>query len=183
MRQEVLLAGFGGQGIISTAILIASAIGKYEGKYVAQAQSYGPEARGGACKSEVVIDEEEIDYIKTLNPDIFIVMSQPALDKYISRIDPEHGVIIADSSLIKSIPEQYKNVYMVPVTDIAEQKLGARIVANVVILGCFARISGYVKPENCEKAIVDNMAAKFHELNKNAFHEGYDYVDAMLKQE
>ena len=111
MRKEILLAGFGGQGIISIGILIACAAGKYGGKHVAQAQSYGPEARGGACKAEVVIDDGEIDYIKTLDPNVFIVMSQLALDQYIGRIDPEKGIVIADSSLVTDIPSNYRNVY------------------------------------------------------------------------
>ena len=172
MRKEILLAGFGGQGIISIGILIACAAGKYGGKFVAQAQSYGPEARGGACKAEVVIDDGEIDYIKTLNPDVFIVMSQLAMDQYINRIDPETGIIIADSSLITSIPENYRNVYRVPATDIAENQLDSRVVANIVMLGSFSKITQYITIEDCRNAIKDNLTSKFHELNFRALEEG-----------
>ena len=85
MRNEVIFAGFGGQGVVKAALLLALAAGLHENKEVAQTQSYGPEARGGACRSEVVISDEEIDYIKALNIDSFVVMSQPALDKYIEK--------------------------------------------------------------------------------------------------
>jgi len=78
MRNEVMFAGFGGQGVIKAALLLAQAASLHDNKEVAQTQSYGPEARGGACRSDVVISDEEIDYIKTMNVDSFVVMSQPA---------------------------------------------------------------------------------------------------------
>lgn len=181
MRKEILLAGFGGQGIISIGILIACAAGKYGGKHVAQAQSYGPEARGGACKAEVVIDDGEIDYIKTLDPNVFIVMSQLALDQYIGRIDPEKGIVIADSSLVTDIPSNYRNVYRIPATDIAEKMLGARLAANIVMFGTFSRITGYSSAEECKRAIEDNMAPKFHDLNFKAFEEGVRAAEEQLR--
>ena len=180
MRKEVFLAGLGGQGIISTGILIAAAAGRYEQKYVAQSQSYGPEARGGACKAEVVISEEEIDYVKTLHPDIFIAMSQQGLDTYIPRIDPKIGIVIVDASLVESVPSVYENVYRIEATGIAEEKLGARIVANVVMLGAFSRITNYVKPENLKKAICDTIQSKFISLNTVAFDEGYQLADKLM---
>ena len=89
MRKEVKMAGFGGQGIVLMGVILAEAAGYYEDLEVAQTQSYGPEARGGACRAEVVLSDEIIDYTKTLNPDVFIAMSQPALDRYLPEIDSE----------------------------------------------------------------------------------------------
>jgi len=119
MRQEIRIAGFGGQGIISMGILLAVAAGKYEGKEVAQTQSYGPEARGGACKTEVVLADGEIDYIKALHPDFLVVMSQPALDKYVSGIDPEGATLVVDETLVQNVPANIKKLVKVPATKIA----------------------------------------------------------------
>ena len=104
MRTEVRMAGFGGQGVIKAAILLTEAAGIYQGLHVAQTQSYGPEARGGACRSEVVVSDEPIDYIKAVNLDYFLVMSQPAFDKYSPDLDPSHSVVLADSTLGKKRP-------------------------------------------------------------------------------
>ena len=112
MRNEVIFAGFGGQGVVKAALLLSLAAGLHEDKEVAQTQSYGPEARGGACRSEVVISDKEIDYIKTMNIDTFVVMSQPALDKYFEKLDPDKTVVIADTTAIfrirckKSMPSK-----------------------------------------------------------------------------
>ena len=124
MRNEVMFAGFGGQGVIKAALLLAISVGLYEEKEVAQTQSYGPEARGGACRSEVVISDDTIDYIKTMNLDTFVVMSQPALDKYLNAIDPKHTVVIADTTLIKQPPEDIEHLFPVQATHVAEQEFG-----------------------------------------------------------
>ncbi|MBW2408830.1 MAG: 2-oxoacid:acceptor oxidoreductase family protein, partial [Deltaproteobacteria bacterium] len=116
MRNEVVFAGFGGQGIVKAALLLAQAAGLHENKEVAQTQSYGPEARGGACRSEVVISEEQIDYIKALDVDCLVVMSQPALDKYIGTVDPDKTFVIADTTLIREVPQRLKKVFPVEAT-------------------------------------------------------------------
>jgi len=178
MRREIRVAGFGGQGIISIGILIAVAAGKYEGKQVAQTQSYGPEARGGACKTEVVLADEEIDYIKALSPDVLVVMSQPALDRYVADIDPESTVVILDETLIQNIPANLKKIVKVPATMIAEERLGNRVAANVLMLGVVAKIAGIVGYEACRHAVRDNMPARFLERNLQALEAGYSYFSA-----
>jgi len=179
MRQELRIAGFGGQGVISMGILIAVAVGKYEGKPVAQTQSYGPEARGGACKTEVVISDTEIDYIEALQPDVLIAMSQPALDKYITDVDHEKCIIIIDDSLVDLVPESLKNVYRIPATRIAEEKFGTGVVANVVMFGAFAQLSGMVLTDSCMKSLKDNMQPKFLDMNYNAFNAGYHCAEQL----
>jgi 2-oxoglutarate ferredoxin oxidoreductase subunit gamma len=177
MRQEIRIAGFGGQGIISMGILLAVAAGKYEGKEVAQTQSYGPEARGGACKTEVVLADGEIDYIKALNPDFLVVMSQPALDKYVSGIDPEYATLVVDETLVQQVPASIKKLVKVPATKIAEEQLGNRIVANIVMLGVIAKISSFVGLDACKRALIDNMPARTVEKNLQALDKGYNYVN------
>ncbi|MHB1651312.1 MAG: 2-oxoacid:acceptor oxidoreductase family protein [Desulfitobacteriaceae bacterium] len=180
MRQEIRLAGFGGQGVISMGIIIANAAGKFEEKEVAQTQSYGPEARGGACKTEVVLSDREIDYIKTLKPDIFVAMSQPALDKYVGDLDGEKSLLIVDSTLVDSIPSHLKSVYKVPATKIAEEELGLRVVANVFMLGALVRISGLVTYDSCQKALTENMPVRTLDENLSAFQAGYQYAESIL---
>jgi 2-oxoglutarate ferredoxin oxidoreductase subunit gamma len=175
MRQEIRIAGFGGQGVISMGVLLAVAAGKYEGKQVAQTQSYGPEARGGACKTEVVLADEEIDYIKTLNPDFLVAMSQPALDKHLSGVDPDRALVMIDETLVHNVPAQIKHLVRVPATKIAEEQLGNRVVANIVMLGVIARISNLAGYDACKRALMDTMPARTLAKNLQALDTGYRY--------
>ena len=176
MRQEIRLAGFGGQGVISMGIIIANAAGRYEGKQVAQTQSYGPEARGGACKTEVVISETEIDYIKALNPDVLVAMSQPALDKNSVDLDPKKSILIIDDTMINSIPDGIKKLYRISATKIADEELEFKVGANVFMLGAFAKITGLVSPESCKKALEQNINPRFITKNLEVFEAGYNYA-------
>jgi 2-oxoglutarate ferredoxin oxidoreductase subunit gamma len=174
MRNEVMFAGFGGQGVVKAALLLAQAAGLYEDKEVAQTQSYGPEARGGACRSEVVISDKEIDYIKPLNVNAFVVMSQPALDKYIDTIDPENTVVIADTTLIASTPEQLAKVYPVKATQVAEQELGQALFANIIMLGALSAITNTISIESLEQSLQGNVPEKTLEKNRKALKRGFE---------
>jgi 2-oxoglutarate ferredoxin oxidoreductase subunit gamma len=174
MRREVIFAGFGGQGVVKAALLLAQAAGLHENKEVAQTQSYGPEARGGACRSEVVISDEEIDYIKALSIDSFVVMSQPALDKYIEKVDPDKTCVIADTTLIDKIPPQLKKVFPVEATRIAEEKLGHSLFANIVMLGALAAITGVVTLSALENTLDGNVPDKTLDKNRTALNKGYE---------
>ncbi|MGL5512880.1 MAG: 2-oxoacid:acceptor oxidoreductase family protein [Sporomusa sp.] len=179
MRHEIRLAGFGGQGIISIGIILANAAGKYQGRQVAQTQSYGPEARGGACKTEVVISDTEIDFIKAVKPDILVAMSQPALDKYIKDIDCEKTLLIIDSTLITAVPSQIINVKGIPATQIAEEELNTKVVANVIMLGALIKLSELIPAQSCLQAIRDAMPPKMVELNITAFNAGFNYAESL----
>jgi 2-oxoglutarate ferredoxin oxidoreductase subunit gamma len=174
MRSEVIFAGFGGQGVVKAALLLAQAAGLHEDKEVAQTQSYGPEARGGACRSEVVISDEEIDYIKALNIDSFVVMSQPALDKYIEKVDPDKTNIIADTTLIRNVPRQLKRVFAVEATRIAEEELGHSLFANIVMLGALSAITGVVALSSLENTLEGNVPAKTLNKNRSALKKGFE---------
>jgi 2-oxoglutarate ferredoxin oxidoreductase subunit gamma len=173
MRSEVIFAGFGGQGVVKAALLLAQAAGLHENKEVAQTQSYGPEARGGACRSEVVISDEEIDYIKALNIDSFVVMSPPALDKYIDNVDPVKTYVIADTTLIRNVPRQLKRVFPVEATRIAEQELGHSLFANIVMLGALSAITGVVTLTALENTLDGNVPAKTLDKNRSALKKGH----------
>jgi 2-oxoglutarate ferredoxin oxidoreductase subunit gamma len=179
MRQELRLAGFGGQGVISMGFLLAVAAGKYENKEVAQTQSYGPEARGGACKTELIISDTEIDYIKAIKPDVLVAMSQPALDRYVQDIDMEKSILIVDETMVSTIPANVKNVKKIPAVKFAEEQLKAKVVANVFMMGALVKLTGIVSSESCKKAIAENMPAKTVDLNLAAFDAGVQYAERM----
>jgi len=174
MKNEITFAGFGGQGVIKAALLLATAAGLYEDKEVAQTQSYGPEARGGACRSEVIISNTAIDYIKTQKIDTFVVMSQPALDKYIPMADPENTVIIADTTLIQSLPEGVRHVYPVKATSVAEETFGRALFANIIMLGALSAITETVTLASLEQALDGNVPPKTLDKNRAALKKGFE---------
>src|SRR5512139_2762594 len=98
-RYEIRLSGSGGQGLILAGVILAEAAGIHDGKYVCQTQSYGPEARGGASKAEVIISDEEIDYPKAMKPDLLLAMNQRSCDTYLFDLKP-NGVLVVDSTFV-----------------------------------------------------------------------------------
>jgi 2-oxoglutarate ferredoxin oxidoreductase subunit gamma len=174
MRVEVRFSGFGGQGIIKSGIILASAACIHGGKNAVQTQSYGPESRGGACKSEVVISEEDIDFPKVVEPDVLVVMSQHAYNDYMGDVKAG-GTVIMDPDMIPSERElKDVKVYKVPATKIAEQ-LGRRVVANIVMLGAFVAITGLLDATAMKEAVKENVPKGTEELNLTAFEKGYEY--------
>jgi 2-oxoglutarate ferredoxin oxidoreductase subunit gamma len=174
MRQEIRFAGFGGQGIISMAIILAHAAGQFEGLQVAQTQSYGPEARGGACKAEVIIDTEEIDYIKAIEPDVLLAMSQPAFDKFSSALK-EGGLLIIDKTMISHVPENNNNLLSIDATEITENTLGGKLFTNVFMLGVLVNKTSIVTPESVRKTLEAIMPPKHITKNLAAFNAGLQY--------
>lgn len=183
MRQELVAAGFGGQGIILMGIVACVAAGLYDDKVVAQTQSYGPVSRGGACRTDVVISDEEIDYAKALSPDVMILMSEQARDRYIGEVKPEESVVIVDSTLVKEVPAPIKKVYRVPATEIAEMELNQRLAANMVMLGAASALAGLFSREALESAVKDTAGGKYLEVNLRALREGYEYGESLRAQE
>jgi len=173
---EVRFGGFGGQGIILAGFLLGKAYSIYDEKNAVFTQSYGPEARGGACSAGVLLSTERVDYPKVQNPDVLIVMSQEAYTTYIGTLR-EGGTLIYDEDLVKIEPDDEKRfrVFPVPATRIAED-VGKRIVANVVMLGAFAKITGLVSKEAMVESIKTSVKPDFVELNLRALEEGYDRV-------
>ena len=172
MLKEIRIAGFGGQGGITIGVLLAKALGQFGDAAVAQTQSYGPEARGGACKTDVVLSDMEIDYIKPLALNCMAVMSQPALDSYAASL-PDASLLVVDETLVETLPARFTNVHKLPATALAEEKLGMRVAANVVMFGALAKVTGWVTVEACKKALADTFPAKILEKNNSAFDLGY----------
>lgn len=174
MRVEVRFAGFGGQGIIKSGIIVAAAASIHCGKNAVQTQSYGPESRGGACKSEVVMSEDEIDFPKVVEPDVLVVMSQHAYNEYAEDVK-SGGTVILDPDMIPR-EKSLKNmkVFRVPATKIAEE-LGRKIVANIVMIGAFVAITELLDETAIKESIKENIPRGTEELNLSAFEKGYKY--------
>jgi 2-oxoglutarate ferredoxin oxidoreductase subunit gamma len=178
MRKEIKFGGFGGQGIVLMGNITARAAAIYDNKYATFTPSYGPEARGGAASSNVVIDDEEIDYPYVTKPDIIVVMSQEAYERYAPMLK-EDGLLIIDEDLVK-----LKNgcgAIKMPATRIAEM-LGKRIVANIVMLGFFVGVTKIVSYEAIKKAVLESVPEKFRELNEDALRKGYERGLACQKE-
>ncbi|NOZ03110.1 MAG: pyruvate ferredoxin oxidoreductase [FCB group bacterium] len=171
---DIRFSGFGGQGIIKSGTLIGKAASLYDNKYATLTQSFGPEARGGACSAQVVIDESPVLYPYIVAPEILVTMSQEAYEKFIADLVPG-GILLTDKDLVK--PEKIRRdvkMYSIPATRIAEE-MGNRIFANVVMVGFFTAITGTVSPEAVKKALPGSVPDRFVDINVKAFEKGYHY--------
>jgi len=175
MKVEVRIAGFGGQGIIRSGNIIGTAAAIHDGKYATFTQSYGPESRGGACAAQVIISDEPIHYPHLLDPRILVVMSQGAYNKYVSGLNRD-GLLLVDEDLVELGEEAAGlRVLSIPATRLAEEELGRRIVANVVMLGFFAAVTDVVSVDALRQAVLGSVPKGTEELNQRAFELGYEY--------
>ncbi len=171
MRTEMRLTGSGGQGLIMAGIIFAEAA-LLDGNNSIQSQSYGPEARGGASKAEVIISREEIDFPKVEIPDLLLTLTQVAADKYGKDI-AANGTIIADETVALEDVDPTVTVYRTPILKTASEVLGKAIVANIIAIGFITELTGIVSKENVENAILNRIPKGTEELNKKALYEGY----------
>jgi 2-oxoglutarate ferredoxin oxidoreductase subunit gamma len=178
-RYEIRLSGSGGQGLIIAGIILAEAAGIYDGKFVCQTQSYGPEARGGASKAEVVISDEGIDYPKAIKPDLLLAMNQKSCDVYFFDLKPT-GLLIVDSTYVKQLPTT--RAVEIPFTQIAREKLGSELVANVIALGALATLSGVVSLKSLEAAVLARVPPGTEELNRKAVEAGIEAAKTYLQE-
>jgi 2-oxoglutarate ferredoxin oxidoreductase subunit gamma len=179
-RYELRFSGAGGQGLITAGIIMAKAASIYEGKEAVQSQSYGPEARGGASKSEVIISDTVIDYPKVTKCDALLAMTQEACSKYSDDLK-EGGVLLYDSDLVTKLPEgNFKRVGF-NIINTAKNDVGREIVANIVALGAMVALTGQVSRENAEKAVLSSVPEAFLDLNKKAFNMGFERAIAASK--
>jgi 2-oxoglutarate ferredoxin oxidoreductase subunit gamma len=174
VRTEIRFSGFGGQGIVLAAVILGRAAVMYDNKYAVQTQVYGPEARGGASMSAVIIDDEPILFPKVTNPNIFVIMSQEGYEKYGVQAGTQ-AVMLVDSSLVHSRPScRYIEV---PATQEARETLGRDIVANIVMLGALVAATDVVSREAIEKAILDSVPKGTESLNLRAMKKGFELAE------
>ena len=176
---EIRIAGFGGQGVILSAIVIGKAACIYQGAYATTTQSFGPEARGGACSAQVILSHQPILYPYVTRPDILVVMSQEAYTRFAPELK-DNGLLIIERDLVRvSELQEGTRLFSVPATRLAEE-LGKRMVLNSVMVGFFGAVAGLLDQESLRKAIDDSVPAGFRELNLRAFDRGFDYGTAAV---
>jgi len=173
---EIRFAGFGGQGIIRSGIILGRAVSIFDEKFATMNQSFGPEARGGACSSQIVLSESKILYPYVSKTDYLIAMSQDAYGTFEHELKAD-GILIVDSDLVKA--DSKKKIHAIQSTRIAEE-LGNKITANVVMLGFFTAISQVVSKDAMVKSVPASVPGRFKELNLNAFFKGYDWGEKQL---
>lgn len=179
---EIRFSGFGGQGIIRCGLITGKALAIFDNKHATMTQSFGPEARGSACSSQLVVSGDRVLYPYITTPEILISMSQEAYEKYKPELI-EDGILLVDSDLVKQKPPRGKiKIYAIPATRIAEE-LGNRIIANLVMLGFFTAITKAVSSEAMKKALPGLVPDRFLDLNIKAFDKGYDYGKKVLAED
>ena len=171
---EIRISGFGGQGVILSAIVIGKAGCIFENGYSTMTQSFGPEARGGACSAQVILSNEPILYPYVTRPDILVTMSQEAYSLFTPQLK-EDSILIIEQDLVRveKLPPGVR-VYGVPATRLAEE-LGKRMVLNIVMVGFFAAVTNVLQPDAIRQAVADSVPEAFRELDLKAFDKGFEY--------
>jgi 2-oxoglutarate ferredoxin oxidoreductase subunit gamma len=179
-EKEILITGFGGQGIIMIGSILGKAATIYDLKHATMIQAFGPEARGGSCSSQVVISEKEILFPYVQRPQVMICMSQEGFEKNITFL-PAGGLLIWDTDLvnIRNLDPSWRT-YHIPATRFAEE-LGNKMMANIVMLGFLSSVSELVQVESLRQAMVSSVPGKTREGNSKAFDRGREYGEAILK--
>ena len=179
---EIRFSGFGGQGIIRCGLIAGKALSLFDNKQATMTQSFGPEARGSACSSQIVVSDDRVLYPYISTPEILVSMSQEAYEIYEPELR-DGGILLLDKDLVKPKPPREKiKAYSIPSTRFAEE-LGNRIIANLVMLGFFTAITRIVSPEAMKKALPGLVPGRFLELNKKAFDKGYEYGKKIMAEE
>ena len=179
-RRTIRFGGFGGQGIVLSSVVFGLAA-VHDGKYVCQRASYGSEARGGKCKSEVIISDEEISYPLIDDLQVLVVMSQQAIDSYLDELRPG-GTLFIDPNMVDEVHRTDVRVIRVPAAKKADS-LGNRIVANMVMLGALRAETGSVSKESLHKAMRESVADRFVDINTRALEAGENLVTELKRGE
>lgn len=177
---EIVISGSGGQGVITAGIILAASA-LADGKNVIQTQSYGPEARGGASRSEVLISDAELAYPKVQSCNLLIALTQQALNKYQHLLNGK-GLVLTDKSIDTSGLGNDIIVYRAPIFD-AVAKLGNPMVANILVLGVLNSLTSLVSQDNLAAAIRSRVPAATVEMNLKALAEGSSMGKNLKKRE
>lgn len=171
---EIRIAGFGGQGVILSAVVLGKAASIYENGFATMTQNFGPEARGGACSAQLVVSDTPVLYPYVTQPDIMVIMSQEAYNRFARELKPG-GLLIVEEDLVR-VADLHGDpkVYAIPATRFAEE-LGKRMVLNSVMVGFFTAVTKLLTADGVRKAVADSVPPAFRELNLRAFEKGFEY--------
>ncbi|NSW85652.1 MAG: 2-oxoacid:acceptor oxidoreductase family protein [Syntrophobacteraceae bacterium] len=177
--KEILITGFGGQGIVLAGQIVGKAASLLDKKESTLTQSYGPEARGGACSAQVIISDRTIHYPYVRRPDILVCMSQGGYDRFADTLKGD-GTLIIDQDLVQPAAARGSGFFAIPATRIAEE-LGRRMMANIVILGFFTSVTEAVTADAMRRTVSESVPRGTGEANIGAFNKGYEFGLATLK--
>jgi 2-oxoglutarate ferredoxin oxidoreductase subunit gamma len=172
---EIRIAGFGGQGVILSAMVLGKAASIFEKGFATVTQNFGPEARGGACSAQLIISDSPVLYPYVTQPSIMVLMSQEAFNRFAPELK-DGGTLIVEQDLVRVSGIDRKKeikVYGIPATRVAES-LGKKMVQNAVMVGFFTALTGLLDPDAVRKAVADSVPANFRELNLQAFENGFE---------
>ncbi len=175
---EMRFSGSGGQGLMLVGDVMAQSAGIAGGKEIVLTKSYGPESRGGACRSELIIDDGEISCPVVSAPDFVLAMSELACAKYVSDMRAD-GVLLIDSGLVKNVPGG-KRVYGVALTEIAQRATGRAIAANVTALGAISVLTDAAAREDILAALLAKFPENARDANRRSFMAGVDAAERLL---
>jgi 2-oxoglutarate ferredoxin oxidoreductase subunit gamma len=179
LRKEIIISGFGGQGIVLAGHILGKAASLIDQKESTLTQSYGPEARGGACSAQVIISSSTIHYPYVRKPDILVCLSQGAYDKFHGLLKDD-GTLIVDQDLIQCGEPARASFFSIPATRMAEE-LGHKMMANIVMLGFFTAVTGTVSVDGVRDIVAESVPRGSEQKNVAAFSKGYEYGLATLK--
>lgn len=180
-RYECCLSGFGGQGLILAGIILSEAMIR-QNKYAVHNQSYGPEARGGASRSDVIISDNNISYPEVTNPDLLLAMTQDSFNKFAKSVK-KGGIILCDSTYVKQpTPVEGIHCFEFPITSCAKDTLGEIRTANIIALGILTALAGFMSKDAMEHTVINRLPEKVKEINKKAFNIGYEHGVKMIAQ-
>lgn len=178
-RYEIRFSGSGGQGLILAGVIFAEAAAIFDKKNAVQSQSYGPEARGGASKSEVILSDETIDFPKATAIDLQLSLTQESCTKYYKDIKG-NGTLLVDEDFVREVPKGTFKVIKLPIIRTAAEQIGKAFVANIVAIGAIAALTGQVTYESVEKAVLSRVPKGTEDLNRKALLAGYELAKAKM---
>jgi 2-oxoglutarate ferredoxin oxidoreductase subunit gamma len=172
---QIRFSGFGGQGVVLAGVLLGQA-GVIEGKYIAESNSYGAQARGSGCKSEIVLSDGPIAFPHLITVDILVAMSQGAYNMFSGEVKPTSGLILYDKGLVAPKEDLQVKQLAIPATEVSVKRLRNKQVANTIFLGVLVEITGIVSPKAIRKSITLHVSERFRMLNLKAFQVGITLV-------
>lgn len=178
-RKEILITGFGGQGIVLAGLILGKAASLGDKRESTLTQSYGPEARGGACSAQVIISDGTIHYPYVRHPDVLVCMSQGGFDKFADLLKDE-GTLIIDQDLVHPAKKANENLFSIPATRFAEE-MGRKMMANIVMLGFLTAVTGTISVDSARKTVEQSVPKGTEQMNLKAFNKGFDFGLATLK--
>ncbi len=178
-KKEIIIAGFGGQGIVLAGRILGEAAALGDHKESTLTQSYGPESRGGACNTQVIISDKVIAYPYVNLADILVCMSQGGFDKFIGQI-ADNGILLTDKDLVNVPAGTADGFYTIPATRMAEE-LGRKMMANIIMIGFLTAVTGVISKTAAQNAVTGSVPKGTEEMNMKAFNKGCDYGLAVLK--